>query len=88
MTATFLLPLASGACMTIYATSPDYAIKMLTNGFGVVALVAMTPLIVVQIVGLIFKIKTTIAIRNIVLDLEPIIEFEINFEELEEKANE
>lgn len=88
MTATFLLPLASGACMTIYATSPDYAIKMLTNGFGVVALVAMTPLIVVQIVGLIFKIKTTIAIRNVVLDLEPIIEFEINFEELEEKANE
>lgn len=88
MTATFLLPLASGACMVIYQGRDDFAEKMLTNGFGVVALVAMTPLIVIQIIGLIFKIKTTIAARNIVLEYEPIIEFEIDYNELEEKANE
>ncbi len=88
MTATFLLPLASGACMAIYQSSSDYASKMLQNGFGVVALVAMTPLIVVQTVGLIYKIKSKISARNIVLELEPIIEFDIDYQEMEEKANE
>ena len=88
MTATFLLPLASGACMAIYESSPNYATKMLQNGFGVVALVAMTPLIVIQIVGLVYKIKTKIMARNIVLELEPIIEFDIDYQEMEEKANE
>ena len=88
MTATFLLPLASGACMAIYESSPNYATKMLQNGFGVVALVAMTPLIVIQIVGLVYKIKTKIMARSIVLELEPIIEFDIDYQEMEEKANE
>lgn len=82
MTATFLLPLAQGACLAI---SPD---KMLNNGFGVVALVAMTPLIVIQILGLIFKVKSIRMAKNIVLDFEPIIEFEIDYNEMEEKANE
>ena len=61
---------------------------MLQNGFGVVALVAMTPLIVIQIVGLVYKIKTKIMARSIVLELEPIIEFDIDYQEMEEKANE
>lgn len=85
MTATFLLPLASGACLSIYDGD---AVKMLANGFGVVALVAMTPLIVVQIVGLVYAIKTKIMARNVILDVEPIIEFEIDYQEMEEKANE
>lgn len=88
LTATFLLPLASGACGTIYFGNPNYTEKMLTNGFGVVALVAMTPLIVIQIVGLIYTIKVKMMVKSIVLDYEPIIEFEIDYNELEEKANE
>ncbi len=50
MTATFLLPLAMGACI---AMGGDVA----TDAFGVVAMVAMTPLITIQILGLIFKFK-------------------------------
>ena len=88
MTATFLLPLAVGACTVIYANSSDYALKMLTNGYGVVALVAMTPLIVVQIVGLIFKIKTRILSVNAIREKEEIIEFNIDYSELEEKSYE
>ena len=88
MTATFLLPLAVGACTALYSTDPNYATKMLTNGFGVVALVAMTPLIVVQIVGLMFKIKTKIQSTNIVREKEEIIEFIIDYSELEEKSYE
>ena len=51
MTATFLLPFAAGA-----ATAISGSMGVLQT-FGVVALVAMTPLLAVQIVGLIYKIK-------------------------------
>ena len=88
MTATFLLPLAVGACTVIYANDEQFAMKMLTNGYGVVALVAMTPLIVVQIVGLLFKIKTKMLATNVVKEIEEIIEFAIDYSELEEKSYE
>ena len=48
MTATFLLPLAMGACT---AVGGDIA----ADAFGVVAMVAMTPLITIQILGLHYK---------------------------------
>ncbi len=51
MTATFLLPLAQGACV---AVGGDLA----KDAFGVVAMVAMTPLITIQILGLVTVIKT------------------------------
>ena len=50
MTATFLLPLAMGACGALGG-------NIITDAFGIVAMVAMTPLITIQIMGLIFKIK-------------------------------
>lgn len=53
MTATFLLPFIMGACETVGG-------NVLTDAFGVVALVAMTPLITIQFLGLIYnrKVKT------------------------------
>lgn len=53
MTATFLLPFASGAALTISGGAG------VTQTFGVVALVAMTPLLAIQIIGLIYKIKSS-----------------------------
>ena len=50
MTSTFLLPLCIGVCEAMGG-------NVMTDAFGVVALVAMTPLIAVQIMGLIFAIK-------------------------------
>ncbi len=50
MTATFLLPLAMGAC-------ESFGGNIITDAFGIVSMVAMTPLIAIQIMGLIFKIK-------------------------------
>ena len=50
MTATFLLPMAIGACTALGG-------DVLTDAFGVVTMVAMTPLIAVQIMGCIFKFK-------------------------------
>lgn len=50
MTATFLLPFAMGACGAAGG-------NILTDAFGIVAMVAMTPLITIQISGLVFKFK-------------------------------
>ena len=50
MTATFLLPFAMGACSALGG-------NIITDAFGIVAMVAMTPLITIQIMGLIFAIK-------------------------------
>ena len=50
MTATFLLPFAMGACVSVGGT-------IVTDAFGVVAMVAMTPLIAIQILGLVYKLK-------------------------------
>ena len=45
MTATFLLPLAQGACSVVGG-------NIVTDAFGIVAMVAMTPLITIQVMGL------------------------------------
>ncbi len=50
ITSTFLLPLCIGACKN---TGGD----IMTDAFGVVSLVALTPLIAIQIMGLLYKIK-------------------------------
>ncbi len=51
MTATFLLPFAMGACDAVGG-------NIVTDAFGVVAMVAMTPLITIQVLGVIYKLKT------------------------------
>ncbi len=47
MTSTFLLPLAMGACAAVGG-------NVVTDAFGVVALVAMAPLIAIQVMGLVY----------------------------------
>lgn len=47
LTSSFILPFAIGACMAIDPTGES----VLANGFGVVAMVAMTPLITIQMLG-------------------------------------
>ena len=51
MTSTFLLPLSIGTCQALGG-------NLMTDAFGVVALVALTPLIAIQIMGLVYKFKT------------------------------
>lgn len=57
MTTTFLLPLSIGACEAVGG-------NLMTDAFGVVALVALTPLIAVQIMGLVYRLKTARIERN------------------------
>ncbi len=53
MTATFLLPLTIGVCEA--ATGSDASV--MSDAFGTIALVAMTPTISIQIMGLIYKYR-------------------------------
>jgi hypothetical protein len=57
MTSTFLLPLAIGACESVGG-------NVMTDAFGVVAMVAMTPLITIQLMGLIYARQTRIAAEH------------------------
>lgn len=50
MTATFLLPLAQGVCTAVGG-------NLSADAFGVVAMVAMTPLITIQVLGLVYQLK-------------------------------
>lgn len=50
MTSAFLLPLAQGACQALGG-------NVVTDAFGVVAMVALTPLITIQVLGLVYKIR-------------------------------
>ena len=50
MTATFMLPFAMGACDALGG-------KILTDAFGIVAMVAMTPLITIQLLGVLYAGK-------------------------------
>lgn len=58
MTATFLLPFAMGACSAVGG-------NILTDAFGMVAFVAMAPLITIQLLGLIFKVKSSVGERRL-----------------------
>ena len=51
LTATFMLPLAMGACTALDG-------NVMTDAFGIVALVAMMPLITVQVMGGIYVLKS------------------------------
>lgn len=71
MTSTFLLPFAMGACEGVGG-------NVLTDAFGVVAMVAMTPLITIQLMGLVYgrQMKTVEAMDLIDLpETDEVIEY-------------
>ncbi len=69
MTSTFLMPLSVGVTYAIGG-------NVMTDGFGMIAMVAMLPPITVQILGLIFRIKTARAPEHIMDFDNSIIEME------------
>ncbi|MDR0964787.1 MAG: DUF1538 domain-containing protein [Clostridium sp.] len=65
MTATFLLPLAMGACQAMGG-------DIMKDAFGIVAMVAMTPLFTIQTLGLYSKMKQNSARKRLRLQLQEI----------------
>ncbi len=75
MTSTFLLPLCIGACSALGG-------NVMTDAFGCVALVALTPLIAIQIMGISYRLKKSKlekaagSVRAILADADLIVELE------------
>ncbi len=75
MTATFLLPFAVGACEAVGG-------NIMMDAFGVVAMVAMTPLVTIQILGAIYAVKEKKAERAEIPAEETAAELEEKEEEI------
>ena len=68
MMSAFVLPLCTGACETL-------GNDVMTNAFGCVALVAMAPIISIQICGLVYRIKTVGRARRFISASESFIDY-------------
>ena len=73
MTSTFLLPLTMGACTAVGG-------NVVTDAFGIVALVALAPLIAIQIMGLVYVRKTRavqqpaeVILEDVIVDLDDMV---------------
>lgn len=79
MTATFLLPFAMGACETLGG-------NILSDAFGTIGLVALVPLIVLQILGLVYKIRSSSTSSHVKREFALLLEHEgeiIEFNQVE-----
>ena len=65
MTTTFILPFAVGACEALGG-------NVLTDAFGIVAMVAMTPLITIQVMGLYSRIQRRILLKRVTGELSQV----------------
>ncbi len=65
MTTTFLLPLAMGACEALGG-------NVLTDAFGIVAMVAMTPLLTIQMLGLVDHVRRKVHKHKLTMGLQDV----------------
>lgn len=77
MATTFLLPFAMGACSAVGG-------NIVTDAFGVVAMVAMTPLITIQIMGFVSKRRMRAAERVLLIDVDALADRFVYYDEDEE----
>ncbi|MBQ7829070.1 MAG: DUF1538 domain-containing protein [Clostridia bacterium] len=84
MAATFLLPMSIGVCEAAGGSTES----IMTDAFGVIALVAMMPPITIQVVGLIYKLKlrNSASVEDEVLDTTIIDEI-YSFENSKKEAS-
>lgn len=73
MTATFLLPFAMGACQAVGG-------NMMTDAFGIVAMVAMTPLVTIQLMGLGDQLRHKLRYRQLRVHLERVEDTVVYFD--------
>ena len=73
MTATVLLPFAMGACSAVGG-------DLMTDAFGIVAMVAMTPLVTIQVMGLSSQVSHRLALRRQRVRLERVEDSVVYFD--------
>lgn len=75
MTTTFMLPFAIGACEALGG-------NIMTDAFGLVAMVAMAPLITIQVLGLVSRVKRSKSIKKAQNELLQIEDDIVYYEEV------
>jgi hypothetical protein len=70
MMSAFVLPFAQGACIELGG-------DVLTQAFGCVAFVALTPIISIQICGLIFNLKARKAVKRLISEQETFLDYTV-----------
>lgn len=55
LTSAFLTPLTLGIAQAVALQNPENAQSILTNGFGIIAFISVTPLIAVQLLGILYE---------------------------------
>ena len=68
MMSAFVLPFAQGACIELGG-------NVLTQAFGCVAFVALTPIISIQICGLIYNLKSRSAVKRLISEQEVFLDY-------------
>lgn len=71
MVSSFVLPMAIGACSVL---NPE---GIMTQAFGCVSFVALTPLISIQILGIVYKHRTSKIKRNFLSVEDRVLEYEV-----------
>jgi hypothetical protein len=71
-----VLPLATGACLALGES-------IMTQAFGCVAFVALTPIISIQVCGLIYKYKSHQAVSRFISEQEYFIDYTKKTEEVQ-----
>ncbi len=76
MMSAFVLPLATGACLALGE-------NVMTQAFGCVAFVALTPIISIEVCGLIYNLKSRHAVNRFIAEQEYFIDYVEQSEEVE-----
>ena len=79
MTTTFILPFAMGACEVLGG-------NLMTDAFGIVAMVALTPLITIQMIGLSSQIASKRRHRKLSAELDKIQDGILYYYEIEQEV--
>jgi len=93
LTSAFLTPLTLGVAQMVAARAGDATQSILTNGFGIIAFISVTPLIAVQVLGIIFDTRSR-KVQDIEFDedvgfeafISPDFEHENESDDLEEEV--
>jgi hypothetical protein len=65
LTSAFLTPLTLGMAQAVASSGGSSAQSVLTNGFGIISFISVTPLIAVQALGIIYEVQLRKAQRLI-----------------------
>ncbi len=85
LTSAFLTPLTLGAAQAVAKTAGARAQSVLTNGFGIIAFISVTPLIAVQALGIIYEVHYKSAqkqiIENEIKEMEELVSYTASIDE-------